>query len=536
VTSARITVFRSSLPRPPAAPDEFVVSDDEVRAWVLDGRIVRHALRYRSGRFLTERLATTGRPGLAWALWLMARGRACIEDLSGCRRNVTTGLLLRWSWHLAGEALRKGRLRRKVEREVSAIASAERTPSGLTLERSASPLYLRTDLSFGVRAGGSVGHIAGVVNELGFVLGPPIVLTAAAVPTLRTDIEVHHVDAPEAFWNFRELPTFVLNDVLYAEALSVIQGRRASLVYQRYSVNAYAGLRIARRLGVPFVLEYNGSEIWKRRHWHRPLKYEALASRIELLNINAADLVVVVSRALRDELVSRGASSNRILVNPNAADPDRYSPTIDGAAVTARYRLEGKTVIGFIATFQPWHGAEVLAEAFVHLLRERPAYRDSVRLLMMGTGPRLTPAKEIVSRAGLSDCVVFTDLISQEDGPQHLAACDILTSPHVPNPDGSPFFGSPTKLFEYMAMGKGIVASNLDQIGDVLRHGETAWLVPPADPHALAAGLARLVEDTVLQRALGEAARRDLLAHHTWRSHVRRTIDALEARLCARVA
>ena len=55
--------------------------------------------------------------------------------------------------------------------------------------------------------------------------------------------------------------------------------------------------------------------------------------------------------------------------------------------------------------------------------------------------------------------------------PSYLAACDILASPHVPNADGTPFFGSPTKLFEYMAMGKCIVASDLDQVGEILEHG-----------------------------------------------------------------
>src|SRR4029453_5904089 len=108
-----------------------------------------------------------------------------------------------------------------------------------------------------------------------------------------------------------------------------------------------------------------------------------------------------------------------------------------------------------------------------------------------------------------------------------LAACDILASPHVPNPDGSPVFGSPTKLFEYMAMGKAIVASHLDQIGDVLRHGQTAWMVPPGDVHGLASGLAFLIDDRNLQATLGGAARRDVLAHYTWRAHVKRILDAL---------
>jgi glycosyltransferase involved in cell wall biosynthesis len=87
-----------------------------------------------------------------------------------------------------------------------------------------------------------------------------------------------------------------------------------------------------------------------------------------------------------------------------------------------------------------------------------------------------------------------------------------------------------------MAMGKAIVASDLDQIGDVLRHGETAWLVPPADVGALAEGMASLVADPVLRAKLGEAARLEVLTRHTWRMHVQRTLDALDARLGANAA
>ena len=178
----------------------------------------------------------------------------------------------------------------------------------------------------------------------------------------------------------------------------------------------------------------------------------------------------------------------------------------------------------------------MLAQAFVTLMQDRPAFRDSVRLLMIGSGPGLAASTRIISDAGLDAHAHFTGLVAQEDGARYLAACDILASPHVPNPDGSPFFGSPTKLFEYMAMGKAIVASNLDQIGEVLRHAETAWMVPPGDADALSRGLARLVDDRNLRMSLGEAARRDVLAHHTWRAHVRKILDALDARLRAHVA
>src|SRR2546428_5226781 len=110
MTPTRITIVRSSLPLPAAAPGELVVTDDDVRAWMRNGRIARHLLRYRSGRLLTERLETSGRPMLMWVLRLMTRGRCYVEDLEGRERDVTTAALLRGSWHLAREALQTERL------------------------------------------------------------------------------------------------------------------------------------------------------------------------------------------------------------------------------------------------------------------------------------------------------------------------------------------------------------------------------------------------------------------------------------------
>ena len=69
------------------------------------------------------------------------------------------------------------------------------------------------------------------------------------------------------------------------------------------------------------------------------------------------------------------------------------------------------------------------------------------------------------------------------------------------------FIGSPTKVFEYMAMGHAIVASELEQIGEVLEHDHTAYLVPPGDTRELALGLSKLLDDPGLRSRLGAAAR-----------------------------
>jgi len=522
-----LTIVRPGLPVPPSTKDDQAVAFDDFRRWVRTGRVLAHLARHQEGRLLLDRLETAGRPlPLAVVLRALCRGPIYLEDTGGRRRPLSLEQITTWAVQLASEPFRVVGLLRGIEQEIASLESDPR------LERYAvdfgrSSLYLRTDLSFGVMAGGSVGHIAGVLNELGGFTGKPIFLTTDRVPTVRSDIETHLVAAGEAFWNFRELPTFVLNDAFASMAERTLAGRAPGFVYQRYSVNNYSGVRIARSRRVPLVLEYNGSEIWMSRHWGRPLKYERLSARIEILNLRAADLIVVVSQAMQDELAARGIDCARVLVNFNGVDAVRYRPDVDGMPVRARYGLGGKVVVGFIGTFGPWHGAEVLARAFVSLLERRPGLRDTARLLMIGDGARMPEVRAILNGGDVDRCAVLTGLVQQEDGPAYLAACDVLVSPHVPNPDGTPFFGSPTKLFEYMAMGKGIVASNLDQIGDVLEHARSGWLVEPGDVDRLADGIEHLVTDADLRGRLGADARRQVLARYTWRQHTQRTIERL---------
>ena len=507
---------------------------DDVAAWVKSGSAVFRVGHYRESRILVHRLESVGRPlPLALALRWMTRGEIRIEDTLGRRRVIATATIARWLTQAAAEPFKIDALLRRVEHTVTGL---EREHVGATgrvrsqaLDLSKPPLYLRSDLSFGVRAGGSVGHIAGVVNELGRLSAPPILVTTDEIATIDSRVEQHLVAPSDAFWNFKELPTFVLNDTLEQEITSVLGGRTPAFVYQRYSVNNYSGLRAARRLGVPLVIEYNGSEVWMSRHWGRPLAHEKLSERIERLNLRAADLVVVVSTPMKDEIVMRGIDEARVLVNPNGVDADRYSPSVDGSAVRSKYRLSNAVVVGFIGTFGPWHGAETLARAYIAFRAARPDLAQKTRLLMIGSGRTIEAVRTIVADGEAADATVFTGLVPQEDGPSFLAACDVLVAPHVPNPDGSPFFGSPTKLFEYMAMGKGIVASNLDQIGEVLEHEKTALLVPPGDVDALSLAIARLVEDGTLRRCLGNEARRIAVERHTWREHTKRTIERLKA-------
>jgi glycosyltransferase involved in cell wall biosynthesis len=511
-------------------PGDVAISVADLRS--RPGRLqpVRSFMRHAEAAIVTSELCHAGRPLLLAALarWC-SRGAVYLIDEAGERRDVRARDLMRWSVQVAAEPMQRRwfirDVRRRVEREWRAIGDRPRVTADLTLPCA----YLRTDLSFHVRAGGSVGHISGVINNLQAFGLRPVFITTDRVPTVDPAIPTHLVCGSERFWNYRELPAFMMDCVFGERADAVLRAQRFGFIYQRASLNNFVGVRMARRYQLPLVLEYNGSEVWISRHWGaRPLQYAALSTLIEDLNFAAADLVIVVSDPMKEELRNRGVDARKVLVNPNGVDPERYTPQIDGTAIRRRHGFGAHVVFGFIGTFGAWHGAEVLADAYLRMLQRRPDLCATTRLFFIGDGARLARTKEIIaSSAAASANTAFTGLVPQSDGPACLAACDVLVSPHVPNPDGTAFFGSPTKLFEYMAMGKPIIASNLDQIGSILRHADSAWLVPPADTVALADAMALLADDELLRLRLAEQARRDAVARHTWREHTRRIVDAV---------
>lgn len=527
-----LIIIYNALAKPEFYPKSQVVTLFELKEWVVSRSILKRLFYYKDARFFTYRLEYIISPFVIGLLVrLLSRGVCCFEDEQGATQKITLIFLLKSLLLLVRDYIKKSWLVRKTFREVCNLSfNIGRCKSKLSLDLRLRPAYIRTDLWLGVRSGGSVGHIAGVLNHLGGLAGPPIFISTDKIPTVKDDIETHIIKPVFNYPDFKE-PRLISSGVTFEKnAKDILHNRKLSFIYSRYSLDNYSAVKLAKYYNIPLIIEYNGSEVWISKNWGTPLKYQKLAEEIESLNLNSANLVVVVSKAMKKELTARGISGDKILVNPNGVEPDKYSPDIDDSEVRGKYNLHNKIVIGFIGTFGKWHGAEVLAEAFGRLINKYPEYRNRVHLLMVGDGIKKPMVLENLEKSDVINISTLTGLVPQEDGPKHLAACDILVSPHIPNADGTPFFGSPTKLFEYMAMGKGIVASNLDQIGEVLEHNRTAWLVKPGDLEELIQGIKKLIDNESLRNNFGRAARDEVVAKYTWKEHTRKIVEALKER------
>jgi glycosyltransferase involved in cell wall biosynthesis len=447
------------------------------------------------------------------------------DEISNKKLKVTFRLLLIFFFKYFYSFFTKCFIICKVKNRLQLLKTINKLNNKIDYNKS--PLYLRTDLWFGVKSGGSVGHIAGVLNNLSnHFKGIPIFYSTDKIPTVSQNVDFNLLTPNCDYWDFNEVPTIASN-LAFIENFNYCDFNKISLIYQRYSINNFLGAEIAIKYNLPLIIEFNGSEVWISKNWGRPLKYEYLSKKIELLVLKKADLIVVVSSPIKNDLVNLGINSDKILVNPNGVDPDVYTPTLDSSQLKEHLCIENKVILGFIGTFGPWHGAEILAEAFCLLIEQNPELKNSIHLLMIGDGVRLCEVKDIINKSNLESNVTFTGIIPQTDGPLYLSSCDILVSPHVPNIDGTPFFGSPTKLFEYMSMAKGIVASDLDQIGEILKHNETAILVEPGNVHELAQGMKRLIFDSNLRNKIGDNARKKIIDSYSWRIHTKKIFDRL---------
>lgn len=414
-------------------------------------------------------------------------------------------------------------LRKKVLKDFCAMTKHEAYPKQMI--DSTNVCYLRTDMwAKNNTASGAVAHTKGVVEALAKKFNVTLV-SPVRFSYIEGNInyQVVSIDTMLSV-GINELAEIEYNQSLI-KILPIIKEIQPRFIYQRYGLDNYAGAYLSRLLNIPFVLEYNGSEIWMSKNWGKKFHFEQIADEIELADFRYADLIVGNAEPMKDELMQRGVDENKILIVPNGVDPIRFSPSIDGTNIREKYKIsEEEILVTFVGTFGPWHGTEVLAKT----IKEVCSTNKNVKYMFVGNGANYNLVSDIVNQSGFSDKVIFTGLIPQLETPEYLAASDILVSPQIPNPDGTPFFGSPTKLFEYMAMGKAIVASSLDQMSYLLSNNETALLTEPASVTDLISAILKLSKDKSLRQRLGANARNVVLEKYTWDKHVDIILEKLD--------
>jgi glycosyltransferase involved in cell wall biosynthesis len=221
------------------------------------------------------------------------------------------------------------------------------------------------------------------------------------------------------------------------------------------------------------------------------------ARAIEAEVFSTADALAVVSDELTAYVTARGAQAGRVHVIRNAVDTARFHPQVPPSFVPGL--PDTAFVVGFSGSLKAWHGLDVLLPAFRDLRDLLP----SAHLLVVGEGPRKAWVEGYATAAGLEDAITLTGWVDHADLPGLIARMDVATAPY---PAAAGHYFSPLKLYEYLALGRPIVASRIGQTAQVLDGTDAALLVPPGDPQALTEALLTLARDRSLATRLARNA------------------------------
>ena len=290
-------------------------------------------------------------------------------------------------------------------------------------------------------------------------------------------------------------------------------------VYERFASFQALGLAFQRR-GVPWVLETNGPFFYEAAIERDFMAYKRLARRMEIAAYRSADAVVCVSNALR-RIVTEIAQvpESKCLTIPNGVDTDRFDPQ-----VVDQLRLSDHFTVGYVGALIPWQGLNHMLYALSQVRKDGL----NVHLVVVGDGSAKADLTALVQHLHLQSAVTFTGQVPWQDVPRYIAGFDVCFSGQQMMQIGA-MYHSPLKLYEYLAMGKPVIASSFEDATRLIDEGINGFLFNPADEESLTRAIIA-AHAVIGTRAPFNASIRDhIVSHHSWLARTEELLSGLQA-------
>ena len=281
-----------------------------------------------------------------------------------------------------------------------------------------------------------------------------------------------------------------------------------------------AGLRAAKRLGLPFVYEirafWEDAAVGNGTGREGSLKYR-LTRALENRVVAGADAVFTICKGLRDDLDARGHDGEKIGVSPNGVDLALFGdPVARDDALAHALGIGAGPVVGFIGSFYDYEGLDDLVAALPALRQRHP----HAQLLLVGGGPMDEALRAQAAASPAGDGIVFTGRVPHAEVERYYSLIDVLAYPrkHSRLTD----LVTPLKPLEAMAQRRIVAASDVGGHRELITDGQTGLLFPPDDPAGMAASLADFIDRRDSWPTMREAGRAHVAAHHDWARNVQR--------------
>lgn len=216
---------------------------------------------------------------------------------------------------------------------------------------------------------------------------------------------------------------------------------------------------------------------------------------------------------------------DKIAVFPNGVDVQRYRPYPEKRAdLRASLGLDNHPMVIYVGSFYRWHDVATLLDGFAQVL---PTYPDA-RLLLVGEGEQYQAMINHATNLGIAHAVIFSGRLPHDEIPNLVSAADIAVAPY-PKMEHD-WWGSSMKLFEYLASGVAVIASDIgEQVSEVIRNENNGLLVTPEDASEMGCAIKRLIGDPDLRERLGQRAREDAKSKYSWERYLSRLENVYEA-------
>lgn len=324
---------------------------------------------------------------------------------------------------------------------------------------------------------------------------------------------------PKAVYEILEMAYSLL---AYRKLAAAIREFQPDVIYERYNLFLFSGIWAKRRFKLPLLLEVN-APLAEERSQHDGMAFKRLALRAQAWAWRSADRCLPVTDVLAGYLRRAGVPDERIEVIHNGINEAHFATAPGNPEAKVKLGLTGQTVLGFTGFVRSWHGLDKIIRWMA------TAGHENVHLLVVGEGPARSELEALSRELGIAARVTFTGLVHRDRVPEHVAAFDVALQPAVVE------YASPLKLFEYLALGRAVVAPRVPNLMEILVDMENALLFDPATPGALESVLERLSADANLRERLGQTARNSIQQRgFTWRGNAQRIARLFETCLAAR--
>ena len=363
---------------------------------------------------------------------------------------------------------------------------------------------------------GSCVHTSQFITALRAIHDDLIVYTPLARPPSKQKKSDPFGRIDNILNNFREIRLIVVMFTRRAIGeIRLLRSTKPDVVILRQA-RYLSAIPLCRLMNIPIVVEINGPFLENRfSPKDRQLRGHAFWQWLERKMMKLPDHIMVVSEALKQYYVECGVQSHRMTSVPNGVDIQNFKPDMSGDRIRRKFGLEGKTVIGFSGNFAPWHGVSFLADAMREI--DKSTEHKDLALLLIGKPGELLTMPDFPDHM-----TTTTGHIPHDQMPEYLAAVDIFVAPY---PTIEPFYFSPLKIFEAMAMGKPVIASAQGQICELIIHGVSGLLYSADNQSEFIENLDLLVKDTSMRRTLGRNARKTMVNNFTWKENAHRMLS-----------